>query len=246
MVGIGIVIEFLEKEISKLSRLATEFKFDASHPLHQHTTSLYGTILELSSSLIPLYKTEHYSGIPILLRAILEAFVDLENLCRDPKYGYSLTIGNIKESLKFLRVAIDDDNVYMSLIAQAPDLNDRIAALESEMEGLKAKGHQGLNKRQRFIKAGMEDEYRTIYNTLCSAAHNDLRSLRSRHMVIDEGSFSIEYFKTADDEELEVYFGIASELLLRASFSIHNLLKSGKSSELQKLRVELDKIREDV
>jgi len=246
MVGIDIVLKFFENEINELSELAAKFQFDASHPLHQHTTSLYGSILEFSSTLIPLYRSEHYYGIPIILRTILEAYVDLENLCRDPKYGYSLTISSLKESLKFLWAAKSDDNVYMSIIAKAPDLDQRIAEMEGKIEDLKAKGYQDLNKRQRFEQADMEDEYKTIYNMLCSAAHNDLRTLRDRHLVLDGNSFSIEYFKRPDMEALESYFGIASELLLRASFALHSLLKSEKMEELHVLRSELDQIRANV
>lgn len=246
MVGIDIVLDFLEKEIKELTELAAKFQFDASHPLHQHTISLYGTTLELSSALIPLYRSGHYSGIPILLRSILEAYVDLENLCHDPKYGYTLTISSIKESLKFLRAAKSDDNVYMDIIAKAPDLDERIATMQSEIDTLKESGYKDLNKLQRFQQADMEDEYRTIYNMLCSAAHNDFRTLRERHMVLDGDTFSMEYFKRPDMDSLESYFGVASELLLRASFALHSLLKSEKMEELQVLRSELDQIRASV
>jgi len=222
---------------------AAAFTFDGTHPLHISTVSLYGSILELCGSLIPLLETEHYSTIPVVLRSILEAYVDLENLCKEPKYGYSLEIKYLTENLKFLKEARNEKNVYLGIIAEAPDLEERISKMEAEKSRLIGLGYKDLNKFERFSKAGLETEYKTIYNWLCCATHNDYRALRERHLESCEQGLTVHYFKEADYQELETLFGVASELLLSASFTIHTLLSSKKMTELAQLRKELDVLR---
>jgi len=239
------ILGFFEKEIEEVLSLASELKFDPNHALHQHVISLYGSVIELSSSIKVLYKSGHYSTIPVVLRTILEAFVDLRNLCQDPKYGYSLTINSNKESLKFLKAAKDDQNVYAEMIARDPDIDHHIANFKKKNESLKANGNKGMNIRDKFRKADMLDEYLTIYNMLCAGTHNDIRALRARHIVIGKDSFSLEFFKNEDTEAMYESLGIASELLLRATYEIHGLLDSGKDKELQSLRDDLNQIRGD-
>ncbi len=239
------ILGYFEKEIKDVLSLASELKFDSSHALHQHVISLYGSIIELSSSIKVLYKSGHYSAIPVALRTILEAFVDLRNLCQDPKFGHSLTMNSNKESLKFLKAAKDDKNVYAKMIAIDPDIDQHIDNFKKENKSLKDKGNKGLNIREKFEKIGMTDDYLTIYNRLCAATHNDIRALRARHLVISENSFSLEIFKKEDTETMYESLGITSELLLRATYEIHGLLDSGKDKELQSLRDDLNKIRGD-
>ncbi|TAL23730.1 MAG: hypothetical protein EPN94_08825 [Nitrospirae bacterium] len=233
---------YFEKELEEVMSLATELKFDSSHALHQHVISLYASIIEFSSTLKDLYQSGHHSAIPIILRSILEAFVDLKNLCKDPKYGYSLTINSNKESLKFLKAAKDNQDVYAELVAHDPDVDQHINDFEKEVNSLKNKGNKGVSIKDKFEKGGMAYEYQIIYSMLCAATHNDIRALRTRHMVINEDSFSLEIFKKEDVDTIYESFGIASELLLRATDEVHGLLNSGMENKLKVLRDDLNKI----
>lgn len=104
-------------------------------------------------------------------------------------------------------------------------------------------GYKDFNKYEKFAKAGLENEYRTIYNWLCCDSHNDYRALCDRHFDSREKRLTIHLFKEADFQKLEMFFGIASELLVRASLAIHTLFSSEKLTELEKLREELDGLR---
>jgi Family of unknown function (DUF5677) len=123
---------YYERSLDELIHLAVTFSFDGTHPLHANAIFLYGSIIELSSSLKPLLISEHYSAIPVVLRSILEGYVDLENLCKDPKYGYSLEIKYLIENLKFLKEARNEKNAYLDIIAQAPDYEERLSNMEDE------------------------------------------------------------------------------------------------------------------
>jgi hypothetical protein len=234
---------YYRRSLDELIRLAATLTFDGTHKLHVIAVFLYGSIIELSSSLIPLLKSEHFSAIPIVLRSILEACVDLENLCKDPKYGYSLEIKYLIEDLKFLKEARNERNAYLDIIAQAPDYEERISEIEAEKNRLLQLGYKDLNIFERFSKSHMENEYRTFYNRLCCASHNSYTALLDRHFELRAQKPIIHFFKEADIEDLEIYFGSASELLLRASIAIHALLSSEKSEDLARLRADLDVLR---
>lgn len=236
---------YYRRLLDALIKLAAAFSFDGTHKLHVYAVFFYGSIIELSDSLIPLLETEHYSAIPIILRSILEAYVNIENLCKEPEYGYSLELKYLGESLKFLNEARNEKDAYLDAIARSPDFEERISAMDAERDKLLALGYRDLNKYERFVKANMENDYKTTYNLLCCAAHNDYRALRERHFEDKEGKPSFYFFKEADTEDLEIFFVIASELLIRASFAIHALLSSGKLDELAKLRAELNSIRDE-
>ena len=235
---------FFEKELEEIMSFASELKFDSKHILHQHVVSLYGSIIEFSSTIKELYTSGHHSAIPIILRSMMEAFVDLKNLCQDPKYGYSLTINSRNESLRFLKAAKENPQVYSELKARDPDFEQHIISLKNEVDDLKNKGNKALNIRDKFEKVCMAHEYQTTYSMLCTATHNDMRSLIERHMVIDSDTVSLEIFKEEDIDTLYELFGIASELLLRASYEIHGLLNSGEKNKLNSLRDELNRIIE--
>ncbi len=239
------ILNFFDKEIDEILSLAAELKFDSGHVLLQHVIGLYGSIIEMSRSIKVLYVNGHFTPIPVVLRTMLEAFVDLTNLCKDPKYGYSLTINSKKELLKFLNAAQDNQNVYTIMSDKNPNLDKDIADFKGQIEELKADGIKGINIKDKFKKADMLDEYLMIYNRLCACTHNDIQALRARHLVLDKNSFSIEFFKKEDTQSMYESFGIASELLLRATYEIHCLLKSGKEKELQSLRDDLNEIRGD-
>lgn len=50
-----------------------------------------------------------------------------------------------------------------------------------------------LNQRyyKRFEKAEMVDEYRSIYNSLCSHSHSNVRSLYNRYTHITGNDFKV-------------------------------------------------------
>lgn len=57
-----------------------EEKFRSDNPQHLYMVCLHGTVLEMANGCFSLYKTKNNTTVPVLLRAQLEAYVDLRNL----------------------------------------------------------------------------------------------------------------------------------------------------------------------
>ena len=83
------VFEFLKRAHDEFQPFSERIIFDKTHPLHRNAIALYGSIIELTGSIIVLLDRRMATGAPILLRAILEAYVDLVNLLKNKQYGYN-------------------------------------------------------------------------------------------------------------------------------------------------------------
>lgn len=237
------VLNFLKKAHDDFQPLSEQIIFDKTHPLHRTTIALYGSILELTGACILLVDRRLITGVPILLRAVLEAYVDLVNLVQNARYGYNLEVAHLKEWLKLLAEAKIGKNEYLADISKEPNLDSTIAKWSEEKRKLEAKGYRALKIEGKFKLAGMEKEYRSIYNSLCSDAHNNLRALVGRHIEREQTDFSIVVYKAYTPEDSATYVGMNAELLMRATELIHDFLKSKVMDKLPAYRLELNRLR---
>lgn len=241
------ILNFLRTTHDRAVDYSHHFAFDRNHPLYRTAVSYYGTILELTSSCVILINKSLGTAIPILLRAILEAYVDFHNLCSDSKYGYYLEASYIHEWLKILKEAKKGKNEYLSQISKAPSLDGMIKSWNEAQNKLDKKdGYKQLSVFERFQKAGMENEYCSIYNSLCCDSHNNIRALVSRHIEFKDKDLSVVFYKDLNLSDIEQYIGMASELLVRATIEIHTLLDSPVLEEVSKLREEIENLKADI
>lgn len=237
------VLEFLVRTHNSLQPLSTQLSFDKDHPLHRNLIALNGSIIELTGAVIMLVDHRLITGVPVLLRSILEAYVDLHNLIDAPTYGYALEHGHIKEWLKLLHEAKTGRNEYLAAIGEAPDLDARITEWSRRKVALENKGHRSLRIEQKFQRAGMEKEYRSIYNSLCSDAHNNLRALVDRHIEMKTEGFEVVYYKAYTPEDSAIHVGTNAELLIRSNEKVHEFFNSPVVGEVKALRHELNVLR---
>ena len=225
--------------------LAEKLEFDKNHSLHRTIVALYGSVLELTSSCILLIDKRLLPGVPVLLRAVLEAYVDLVNLAKSPRYSYSIELNYLREWRKLLEEAKAGKNEYLSDISEAPGLDARIAQIRKEEARLKSEGHKVLKISDKFIHAGMQKEYNSLYNSLCCDSHNNLRSLLYRHFEFDAVGFAMVFYKEYATGDAAVYIGTNAELLVRATEKIHEVLQSEVQDVVSQYRTRLDHLRGD-
>jgi hypothetical protein len=68
-----------------------------------HALALHGTITELFSACVLLAKQGEPTAIPIILRSMYEALVDLDNLVRDAGYVEHIQAANFKQTIKIVK-----------------------------------------------------------------------------------------------------------------------------------------------
>ena len=203
-------------------------KFDKTHKWHQTLVSLYCSIVEYSDTLIKLNEEKKSIAMPLLARSMLEAYIDLVNLADDKSYGYNMDASYLHEWLRLVK-ATSENNPFLEGVSDVDGYPEQIARWETELAKLKKNGFGKLNNFERFEKAGNINEYRSIYNILCSYSHNNIRALIDRHYEIngDQSGFELTVFKEYNEDDNIHIMQTGEGCLQTGSFIIHNVLNTG-------------------
>lgn len=182
--------------------------------LAQHLAiALHCTNIELFSAcpLLALYGEP--TPIPIILRSMYEALVDLDNLLHDATYVDRMESANLTQMLKF------ENSAAMSK-KDADAFKARLAEFVAKKRG-------PMDLRARCEKVGRGDEYGGIYALFCLDTHNNAAALMERHISErPDGSIMISVFGKYDPQvvvrRLEVGVGwlIQSARMIHSAFQI--------------------------
>jgi hypothetical protein len=237
------IFEFIKRLHDECIHHSENIIFDKKHPRHLYLVALYGTLIEMVGSLTTLIERKHKTGVPPIFRSILDAYVELKNLHEKAEYGYHMDTSYYDQWVKVLKEAKYKPNPYLKDISEIEDLDEQIQKYEQELTELKKKEYNPLNVFQRFKRAGMEDEYRSLYNFLSNDAHSNIRALVNRHLEIHENDFRVVYYKDEPFEGFLPYLDSVAGLLMDSSMRIHQFFKTGSINKIEKLSQELNEIR---
>ena len=105
--------------------------------------------------------------------------------------------------VKVLEEAKKGENPFLYDIYKWDMLEDELKKYKKEIEELRDKCFRQLNVFERFKKAEMENEYRSLYNFLSCEAHSNIRALINRHVDIKGNDFEVVFYK--DDARYLVF-----------------------------------------
>lgn len=236
-------IDFLKKVIDKSIQYSGKLVFNKEYQQHLYLVSLYCRIIELSHSCTILMREKIISGVPIILRTILETFADLKNLSADESYINFMQASYLKEWLRIFKEAKDSDNPYLGKISQIENLKQVYAEHETKLQKLKKKRYAPLRHDKRFNKAGMANEYRSVYNFLCSHSHSNIRSLYDRYTHITGDDFMVICYKDPKLHDITLYSITLCDILIDAAFIIHKFFNSGLHSKVEAINAEWEELK---
>lgn len=221
------------QEIIKALEYTKYLKFDKTHNWHRNLIALYGVIIEYSDSLVHLVAKDKTITIPIIFRSLLEAYVDFKNLAEDPSYVNHMEASYSSEWIRVLKNAEGGKNPYLAAIGDDEKLMAQVQHHEENLARLKEDGYPPLSQISKFEKAGMVQEYRSIYNFFCSHSHNNIRSLVDRFIIINEqeDDFEMTLFREHTAGEFDHYLSTGMHWLRNGSHNIHAILETGYESE---------------
>jgi len=213
-----------------------ELVFDKKHPWHRNLVILYGTLIEQAGAMVIAEKNNAGIAINGLFRSFLECYVELHNLAADKRYGNFMEAASTHEWNRVL-ISAREGNPFLTAIGEMPDLDEKISENQQELKEYRQRKVQPLKVFERFKKADMEDEYRSIYNFLSTDAHGNLRALTDRHIeVIDNKDFNVVVYKNYSGE-FDHYYHNVTRLLLIAGLKIAETLETGMCNEFKE-RIE--------
>jgi hypothetical protein len=239
------LLSLLQKVANDSLNDVSSLRFDRKHPHHLYSVCLYGTIIELTYGCMALIEKQQLSAFPAVFRGLLEAYADFRVCLREPEYFKSMNASFLKEKLRALnKTMTSPGNPYLAGLGRSDPQGEK-TALESELAELQAKGHIALGVWDRFSKAGLEEEYQSIYWLLCLDAHNNVSSLEDRHIEKQGSDYRVVLFREEDLSDLIRYFDTLIATVIDSTMKIHEFLDSGVASRYQEHLRELDVVRKD-
>jgi Family of unknown function (DUF5677) len=237
------LVTFLRKASNEVRNNAHELHFDNQHPQQLYVICLYGTILETIISCLTLAKEQQLMTIPILLRSVSEAYVDLVNLINDESYPYRMLATFLKEEIRLLKNSLgNESNPFLLNVSDDP--TEELQESEARLEQLKKEGKKPIQVLDKFKLAGWENEYQSVYWVLCNHSHNNISALESRHIEKRGEDYEVVLFKDRGLSNPRPYFDVLNAILIQSSMLIHKLLESSVEKDIQKLWAEFEVLRQ--
>jgi len=167
---------------------------------HLAAAALLATVLEMAYDFVLFFRRRGSISPKVILRSLMEAYVDTLNIARDADYLNYLYVAQLeRDSLAYRRSKepqAADNRYFGEFLTHGVENEARAADIERERQELKAKGYDLLTIRQRFERAGELDRYASVYYLLCGDSHHGLKALERRHLFFEEdGRPGIRLFK---------------------------------------------------
>jgi hypothetical protein len=224
---------------------AVALKFDKDNPPQVYAICTYCSIVEIAAAIDVLVVANQTTCVPVLLRTLLDGYASFGCCITDPNHFKSMYASFAKEKLRILRsVDSNPDNPYLKELSSSVDIKEKIAEVDKELSELKANGASPMNSIEEFKKAGLLSEYQSLYWQLCLHAHNNISMLERRHLAKKEnGDLEVTLFKETNPRDLVRYLDTACGLVVDATRTLHELLKSELGPKIEALYKQLEEIR---
>jgi hypothetical protein len=220
-------------EAAKLLRWVTEAQ--------QCALALHATTIELFSGCLALADTERAAAIPIVLRSLFEAVVDLENLLKQREFVKNMEAANLMQTKKLLvqgRV-----NPLLHGMDKGKDTATNLREFGTRLAELKRQGREALSIEDRCAAVDRGDEYRSVYALLTLDVHNNLAALGDRHYV-DTGENGTITFFADNSGKSEMRLSMATGYLLQSAEMVHRAFQTGDTA-VSALLLEFDCARKE-
>jgi hypothetical protein len=202
-------------------------------PAQIYALGLYGSIIEQFSACILLAQFGEPTAIPLILRSMYEALVDLDNLVQDASYACRIEHANIKQTLSIMRSGPLRDAFQKGRKADYDQLTTRQAEIEHE-------GKASLKIWQRCAAVGRRDEYDSLYALFCLDTHNNASALAERHLSeSSDGSPLISFFGKYDPKIVSSRLDFGLQFVFQSARMIHGAFQV-PAPEVEALAVQFD------
>jgi hypothetical protein len=209
--------ERLAKQIQASLIFIKDLKFDKTVLYHILCIGLFANLIERADTINLLVRSDKTFDAKAILRAMIEAMVELKCLRSDP-----LHLQNAKyEYYKHLSIMMNEakrGNSYLSEMAAIADFESHLRSFEASKKEAQLAGGQAMRVADKFSKLGLRDEYEAIYRRLSSETHPTYGGLIGRQFEVDlkKQDFEVVLFGSADPQSIDLALHLARVTLQQA------------------------------
>lgn len=216
----------LESVLGLAFHLLETLRFNGQDPQQIYAVCLYSRLLELASGCKAMLEKNVLVGIPVLLRSMFEADIDLTNLLKCPDYHKRMHASFLEQKIRLTKEAASSrPNPFLADIRENLKPKEDLKQAQNELDKLKSEKNGPIQIRCRAELAGKLDEYLSVYNMLCLDTHNNIRSLENWHIEkTSADEYQVFAFKMTMGELLRHLSAIPS-ILLEQSKDLANFLE---------------------
>lgn len=234
------MFDLLTRAYDDTCRRIVNIEFDKTDFRSTAIVALHASIIELTGSAITLLQSGRAVGVNIILRSMLDAYVDLINLLADPAYLDQMRANYHAEWLKPLKAGLAGDDPLLKAFMDENFLK-AVKYHSTEDAALKARGIRPMKTLERFSKAGMGSAYPTVYNSLSAETHNNIRALIARHIRVDDEVMEVVIFRSTDESEMAPTLYSLTDMYLHSGIMVHAQFGSNQVDAFEHYRAQLSK-----
>jgi len=216
----------LESVLKLAFHLLKKLRFNRLDAQQLYAVCLYARLLELAFGCKAMLEKNTLVGIPMLLRGMFEADIDLTNVMKCPDYPKHMCASFLEQKLRLTKeVASSMPNPFLADIRKHRKPKEDIDEIQAELDKLKTEKNGPINIRCRAEFAGKLDEYLSVYNMLCLDTHNNIRSLEEWHLdVTGTHQYHVVVFKMTNKADMLHYLSAIPGILLIQSKALADFL----------------------
>jgi hypothetical protein len=175
--------DLLESILELALRFLGTLRFNLDDPQQLYSVCLYSRLLELAYASKALMEKNALAGIPVLLRSMFEADIDLTNLMKCRDYWKRMDATFLEQKLRLTKEVVSTrPNEFLTEIKRHHDFKKDLKKTQKQLNSYRGTKNGPISIRRRAELAGKLDEYLTVYNLLCQDTHNNIRSLENWHI----------------------------------------------------------------
>ncbi|MFS8050666.1 DUF5677 domain-containing protein [Rhizobium sp. BR 314] len=221
--------EILVATIDRLPRVV----FNKNDERQRTLIALYATIIEQADSAVTLRRDNRWTGVNHILRSSMEAYTDLINLANDSTYLNQLNAKYHSEWIKLISEGVKGDNIFLTFFKDNAEAKAQLAYHQGELAAIETHT-KVMSVFDRFRKAGLEREYRSMYNSLCNDTHNNIRALTDRHFRLDkDGLQEMVIFEDVDITSVAASLDSFMAILNGSNKIIHHYFNTDVQAEVE-------------
>jgi hypothetical protein len=194
-----------------------------------------------------LLMAEPTIALPVVLRSILEAYVDFKALIKDGSYGERMVATFECERERMLTSMIkSSNNPYHQHLLQHIDAKAELPKVKAEIARLRKLGYGRTSNRERFRAGDQEHEYESLYWLLCLDSHNSLAAVERRHIIRNGEDFELVAVKDNSVAQVCKWCDALTSILGNSTIQLLEFLGVRRIAEYERDLRDLEAIRAEI